>query len=195
MNWINLAAWVSCTEAEGPGRRAAIWVQGCTFLCPGCCNPEFLRLRERQLISSDELAGRIKHATDQHNLEGITLLGGEPFLQAAGLADCARHAQAAGLSVMVFTGFTLEELRESPLPGSEDLLASTDVLVDGRYLAERPEEHRRWVGSQNQRFHYLSNVYSPVIETEATPHHEVEFRVDLSGHVTANGWPTPISVS
>ncbi|MDI9627955.1 MAG: 4Fe-4S cluster-binding domain-containing protein [Acidobacteriota bacterium] len=57
------------TEAEGPGRRAALWVQGCQFLCPGCCNPNFLRLAPRELVTAESLIKRLAIAASEHDLE------------------------------------------------------------------------------------------------------------------------------
>jgi anaerobic ribonucleoside-triphosphate reductase activating protein len=96
-----------------------------------------------------------------HAIEGVTVLGGEPLAHAAGAAALAREAHRRGLTVMVFTGFTLEEARGLPDPAVADLLAETDILVDGRYLRERPETRRRWIGSANQRVHFLSGRCGP----------------------------------
>lgn len=78
------------------------------------------------------------------------------MLQAQGLAEVAKGAQTLGLSVMVFSGYTMSELGEMQLPGVEQLLRYTDVLVDGPYEANKPDKTRRWVGSTNQQFHYLT---------------------------------------
>jgi anaerobic ribonucleoside-triphosphate reductase activating protein len=189
VSWINLASWLSSTEAEGPGRRAALWVQGCQFLCAGCCNPSFLRIAPRDLVPAVSLVERLSAAKSEHNIEGLTMLGGEPLLQAKGLSVLAAGAQGLGLSVMVFTGYTLEELRSDPLPGSERLLDHTDVLVDGRYVAELPEQHRAWAGSSNQRFHYLTDRYDSRIEQADGGRQRVEIRLGESGRVEVNGWP------
>jgi len=103
----------------------------------------------------------------------------QPYLaKAKELAVVARAAHRAGLTVMVFTGFTLEECRANPLPGVTELLAETDVLVDGPYLAERPERVRNWIGSANQRFHYFTDAYGPDIETDPNSRGQVEFRIE-----------------
>ena len=124
-------------------------------------------------------------------IEGVTLLGGEPFDQAAGLAEVARGARTLGLSVMTFSGYTREELEAHPAPGVRELLEATDLLVDGRYDASRPERERRWVGSANQRFHFLTSRYAPGIERihPDEPERTVELRIAPSGTVFANGWP------
>lgn len=193
MTWVNLASWLSVTEAEGPGRRSALWVQGCHFLCPGCCNPNFLRIVAREIVAADELVERLGEAKAQFGIEGVTMLGGEPMLQAQGLGRVAAGAQGLGLSVMVFTGYALEELRRDPLPGSDQLLHHTDVLVDGQFIAEQPELHRAWVGSSNQRFHYLSDRYDESIEWTGGGAQTVEVRFTDFGRVEVNGWPADVT--
>lgn len=99
--------------------------------------------------------------------------------------------RALGLSVMVFSGYTLDELRARDDRGTDALLRAADVLVDGRYEGVRPERRRLWVGSENQCFHYLTRRYSPEIELprEGGPWREVEVRIAADGIVEANGWP------
>lgn len=189
MNWINVASWLPVTEAEGPGRRAALWVQGCQFLCPGCCNPNFLRIAPRELVTSESLLGRLAEAKARFDVEGVTLLGGEPMLQAKGLSEFAAGAHSLGLSVMVFTGYTLTELQAAPLPGTEALLSYTDVLVDGRYIAALPETERAWAGSSNQVFHYLTDRYDSSIERTSDGQQRVEIRLRNDGRIDLNGWP------
>ena len=73
MHWLNLASWVPCTEAEGPGRRAALWVQGCDKRCAGCCNPGYLKIVERDLLSSSRMIDRILAAHEASSLEGVVI--------------------------------------------------------------------------------------------------------------------------
>lgn len=192
MNWINLASWLPSTEAEGPGRRAALWVQGCQFLCPGCCNPNFLRITPRELATSESLAQRLADAKTQFGIEGLTILGGEPMLQAKGLSELAAAAHAMDLSVMVFTGYTLAALKSDPLPGTNALLRHTDVLVDGLYVAELRETQRAWAGSSNQVFHYLTDRYDNSIEQWSEGRQRVEIRLTNDGRVDVNGWPADV---
>src|SRR5438309_1599451 len=156
---LQVAQIVPCTEAEGPGRRFALWFQGCPLRCPGCCNPEMLPFEGGTLVSVADVAGRVEEAARAHGVEGITLLGGEPLAHAAGGAVLARALRERGLSVMVFSGFTLEEARRLPDPAVAELLSLTDILVDGPYLRDQPETRRRWIGSANQRIHFLSDRY------------------------------------
>jgi anaerobic ribonucleoside-triphosphate reductase activating protein len=186
---LRVADMVPVTEAEGPGPRLALWVQGCTLRCPGCCNPQMFEAAGGREMEVAEVAAALDEVRGR--IEGVTFLGGEPFEQAAALAEVAREARRRGLSVAVFTGFTLEELRGGTLPGTRDLLAGTDLLVDGRYRRGEPETARRWAGSANQRFHFLTDRYRPGVEEIAPgqPDRTVELRFGPDGRVHASGWP------
>lgn len=192
MSWLNLASWIPCTEVEGPGKRAALWVQGCDKRCVGCCNPDYLKIVEREILRAEVMVDRLLGAQAEWGLEGVTFLGGEPFLQAQGLAVVAEGVSREGLSVMTFSGYTMEELEELSLPGTRELLAWTDVLVDGPYEALNPDRRRNWVGSTNQRFHYLTKRYDPSIEGADLPSREVEWRIRDDGRLVVNGWPCAI---
>lgn len=186
--FLNVARVLECTRAEGPGARFCLWAQGCLRNCPGCCNAAMQPLEPRMLVPVEEVSSRVLAAAAEHGLEGVTFLGGEPMLQAKGLAAVARAARGSGLTVMVFTGYTLEECRTNPLPGVPELLAETDVLVDGPFLAERPEPTRNWIGSSNQRFHYLTGAYGPAIETDPAYRGQIEFRIE-GDTLRMNGCP------
>lgn len=173
------------TEAEGPGRRYAVWLQGCSLRCPGCCNPEMLAAdRGGTLVEVEALAARVLAVP---GLEGLSVLGGEPFEQPEGLAALCRLAREGGLSVMVYSGYTLAELRALGSPAVDAALASIDLLLDGRFERERPERRRRWVGSENQVLHFLSPRYRPDDVRFAAPN-TVELRLER-GRLTINGWP------
>jgi anaerobic ribonucleoside-triphosphate reductase activating protein len=149
-----------------------------------------LKIVERDIVSADSVLRNLVQAKARFELEGVTFLGGEPFLQAQGLAVVAAGARESGLSVMVFTGFTLDELRELAMPSTEELLRQTDVLVDGPYDAMLPDAERNWVGSANQRFHYLSDRYDQAIESGPTgADRSIECRIEADGRVVVNGWP------
>ncbi len=189
---LNLADWVECTEVEGPGRRFALWVQGCILRCPGCCNPHMFDLVAKKLVGSHDVVAQIERAKAHHEIEGVTFLGGEPMLQARGLADVANAAHAIGLSLMVFTGYRMEELRGMALPGVSDLLSATDLLVDGPFVAGQPERERNWAGSTNQRFHFLTDRYRPGIERDPAFSHGFELRIGPNSEISLNGWPVDV---
>jgi anaerobic ribonucleoside-triphosphate reductase activating protein len=186
---IRVGARVPVSSAEGPGRRYALWLQGCSIRCPGCCNPHLFEAAGGQVVEVAVLLAEI--AAVGHSVEGVTLLGGEPFEQAPGLVPLLRGVRGFGLSVLVFSGYTIEELRARADPGVHALLAETDVLVDGRYDRARPETRRLWVGSANQRFHYLTGRYTPAIEEPdaGAALRTVEVRIGTDGRWSASGWP------
>lgn len=186
---IRVAAVVPVTEAEGPGARFAVWVQGCAIRCPGCCNPHMFDRAGGEAIEPEELLARLDGVRDR--VEGVTLLGGEPFEQAVALLPFARGVRERGLSVVAFSGHLLADLRAGRLAGSADLLAQVDLLVDGPYRADLPEEARRWAGSTNQRFHFLTGRYAPGVERirPGEPERTVELRFGLDGRMERSGWP------
>lgn len=186
---LNIAGFVECTEVEGPGKRFALWVQGCRRRCPGCCNPGMQDFVPKTIVEASRVGCLVEVSRRENAIEGVTFLGGEPMLQAKGLSGVARFCRERGLSVMVFTGYTLEELEAEELPFADDLLRNTDVLVDGAFDSKRPERERNWVGSTNQRFHYLTGFYGSGIERDARFSHGFELRFRSDGAVQANGFP------
>jgi anaerobic ribonucleoside-triphosphate reductase activating protein len=189
MEPIRVAAVVEVTEAEGPGTRFAVWVQGCAIRCPGCCNPHMFEPGGGILLPAEDLLRRVDGVRDR--IEGVTLLGGEPFDQARALVPLVRGVRARGLSVAAFSGYRLEDLRAGRPPGSPELLDGLDLLVDGPYLAALPERERRWAGSANQRFHFLTGRYSPGVEQArpGEPERTVELRFRPDGTMERSGWP------
>jgi anaerobic ribonucleoside-triphosphate reductase activating protein len=186
---LRVANLVPVTEAEGPGKRFAIWLQGCPLRCPGCCNPEMLSFNGGEEIPVAELLRQVREAAGQHRVEGVTLLGGEPFAHAEAAARLARGIRRAGLTVMIFSGYTLDELRAQQLPAVTELLSHTDLLVDGRYDRDLPESERRWIGSANQQVHFLSDRYHADDGCWRRPN-TLEIRFD-GRQVLVNGFPAP----
>ena len=188
---LQVAQIVPCTEAEGPGRRFALWFQGCPLRCPGCCNPEFIPFEGGVTKSIAEVVAALDAAMTEQ-IEGITLLGGEPLAHAAGSGALAVAACERGLSVMVFSGYTLEAAQAMNNPEVNGLLERTDILVDGPYERELPDTTRRWIGSTNQRIHFLSERYrsdDPCWRERNT----LEIRV-RGQEVSVNGFPAKHAV-
>lgn len=177
---LQVAHIVPRTEAEGPGFRSAIWTQGCAIRCLGCCNPELFGRAGGRIYEVADLLDEVPA-----DVEGITLLGGEPVDQAEGVTALARAAVARGLSVVVFSGYPRAEVNVRA-PG---LLSATDVLVDGPFDASRPERRephpRRWIGSANQGLHFLTKRYS---RSDFSGANTVELRL-VGGRLVVNGWP------
>jgi anaerobic ribonucleoside-triphosphate reductase activating protein len=186
-NQLRVADVVASTEAEGPGRRFAIWLQGCPLRCPECCNPEMLSFSGGHLVAIEELVRQIESARHNDGIEGITLLGGEPTAQAEAAGELAAAVKRLGLSVMLFSGYTLRELKEKRDSAIERLLGATDILVDGPYLRELPDTNRRWIGSRNQVIHFLSSRYRADDPCWQMPN-SIEIRLD-GRELSINGFP------
>jgi anaerobic ribonucleoside-triphosphate reductase activating protein len=123
-------------------------------------------------------------------VEGLTLIGGEPFDQAAAAASLASAAQAAGLGVITFTGYMVEELRERD-EASRDLIEASDLIVDGPFVADSPEQSRSLVGSTNQRFVHLTDRYSGYDPVSTRDRVEIVLNkdgsIDIAGFLNSSG--------
>lgn len=186
---LSIAQIVPVTEAEGPGLRFALWFQGCPLRCPGCCNPEMLPFSGGKPTSVRDVIAQLENVRD--HIEGITLLGGEPLAHAQGASILAREVQSRGLTVMAFTGYTIEEARQMPDPAIQALLDRIDILVDGPYIREQPDTTRRWIGSTNQRIHFLTNRYE--FDSRWNKANTLEIRLK-DGELTVNGFPARSAV-
>lgn len=147
------------SRALGPGLRYVIWVQGCRQCCKGCISPESRPLKINKLFSIDDLAADI---IATQGIDGITISGGEPFLQAEQLIGLIERVQATRpeLNVLVFTGYTIEQLSTKT---ARFLLSHIDVLIDGPYIEELNVEIGLR-GSSNQRIHFLTPRLLPFKE-------------------------------
>lgn len=137
----------------GPGRRIAIWTSGCNKRCSGCANPELWIQHPEQRITPKRLADSIFEKI--HGVvDGITISGGEPFLQAAELTEFLDLLSIEG-DILVFSGYTYEELISNDV--SKKLLDRIDVLIDGEYKDSLNDGKSALRGSTNQRIHYLNS--------------------------------------
>jgi anaerobic ribonucleoside-triphosphate reductase activating protein len=155
------------SQVNGPGLRSVVWVQGCRRKCPGCINPHTHEHKIVKLLDPEELGKELAQIKDTI---GITFSGGEPFEQAAGCAILAETVKKYSKSVMVFTGFTYEQLKESEIPEVKRFLSSIDLLIAGPYIQELKCESRLWRASSNQTAHFLNPDIKPEnIDNEGDP--------------------------
>lgn len=177
---VNIHAIERRSRANGPGSRFVLWFQGCSLGCPGCFNPGTHAPTSQDRRTVGVLVDEI--LAQGQAIEGISLSGGEPFEQPeAALALVSAVRARSELSILIFSGYTIEEIRA--MPQGPAILAHIDVLVDGRYEA-RQRLGRGLRGSANQRIHLLSERYG-VADVEATP--EAEIRIDAQGRVVLTG--------
>ena len=136
------------TKVLGSGTRYAIWTQGCKKRCPNCVNPEGQALDSNgYYIGVEEV---FREVMETPLLTGITISGGEPFLQADELVKLIRLLRAEStLDVMMYSGYTLEELRGWHDAAVEEILSNIDLLIDGEYVEEL-NTNKIYRGSDNQ---------------------------------------------
>lgn len=151
------------TLHNGPGWRIPLWVQGCSLRCTTTClNPQFLEQGGGTSYDMGEIVAHLDRvlARASEMVEGITVLGGEPTDQPLAVAALFKAARARGLSTMLYSGATLEELRARRSSAVDGLLAVADLLVDGAFLPREFDRTLVWRGSRNQRILRLSDRYS-----------------------------------
>lgn len=154
---IRISGLIEESCVDGPGIRLVIFAQGCPHHCPGCHNPKTHNFEDGYWKSIEEILNAYRA---NPLLDGITCSGGEPFRQPLPFATLARKVHELGGNVVTYTGYTLEALRESPYceeAGVADLLAETDILVDGPFKLSLASMELPFRGSSNQRLIYLRN--------------------------------------
>ncbi len=154
---ICIAGLVEDSIVDGPGIRYTIFTQGCPHLCEGCHNPASHDLQGGTLENTAEIINRF---TQNPLLDGITLSGGEPFLQATACSEIAKAAHQANLSVFTYTGYRIEDLvvMAKRNPAVKELLLETNVLIDGRFELDKRSLNLEFRGSSNQRIIDMKTV-------------------------------------
>lgn len=143
--------------ANGPGVRTSLFVSGCRHHCKGCFNPETWNFNYGEPFTQAEI-DRIIEATKPSFVEGLTLLGGEPFEpeNQAALVELLKQFKQAipDKKVWCYSGFSFEnDLLPKAQKGQEnamELLELIDVLVDGKFVEELKSSALLFRGSSNQ---------------------------------------------
>lgn len=179
MPTIDLHAVIARSKVNGPGTRAVIFFQGCDRLCVGCFNPETHPKRAAKSVEP----GALIECLPIEDIEGITVSGGEPFLQAAALIELLRAAREKGLTTVVYTGYTFREISEDKR--LSEALGYIDVLIDGSLDIDKLEATLLARGSTNQSFHFLTKRYG---EEDMRMNGKIEIIIDDEGRVTRTGF-------
>lgn len=147
-----VASYKPFNFVDGEGVRCSLYVSGCRFNCPGCYNKAAQSFHYGQAYTQ-ELEDHIIEDLSQSYVQGLTLLGGEPFLNTqVCLRLCQRVRAEFGHSkdIWSWTGYTYEELQQESSDKLE-LLQYLDILVDGRFLLAQKDLTLQFRGSANQR--------------------------------------------
>jgi anaerobic ribonucleoside-triphosphate reductase activating protein len=171
---------------EGPGRRSVLQVRGCPLRCKGCFVPETHPFEGGVILSVDKVLSALLDRSGEPR-DGVTVLGGEPFAQAAGLAALLARLKARGIHTTVYTGYTVEVLVQRADPMINAALELTDLLIDGPFVDVLRDNAGEWRGSRNQRL-----IYAP----ERQLQHDVVLaaRSELCRLVRASHYP-PLSAT
>ena len=150
MSEIRLAGVVRESIVDGPGIRLAVFTQGCPHHCQGCHNPQTHDFNGGYMSNTDNILKAVKQ---NPMLQGVTFSGGEPFMQCEPLCELAQKCHQLGLNIMVYTGFTFEQLQAGfdQHPQWKQLLENADILVDGKFVYKEKSMLLPFRGSKNQR--------------------------------------------
>ena len=134
----------------GIGSRLCIWFSGCERRCYNCISQDLKIRRKADEIELESVISIMKRGVSEGKITGVTLSGGEPFLQSEAVFSITQFARSLQLDTLVYTGFTLSELKALDLSSR---LECIDVLVTGEYadsFNNRKERLARLRGSCNQ---------------------------------------------
>ena len=135
--------------SDGPGIRVSIFMQGCTFHCKNCFNPETHDFMGGEEFTEETIQEVLK-LCENENIEGLSILGGEPMhpLNIEGITKLAKafKEKFPNKNIWAWSGF----LFDRDLQGKE-VLNYLDVLVDGQYVDELHDPRLKYCGSSNQR--------------------------------------------
>ncbi len=147
----------------GPHRRLGIWLSICHHHCKGCSNPELWEANKHQEITVDELYETIWQLHQHQKIEGFTITGGDPFYQSKELSLLVEKILMISDDIILYSGFTFQELKESNDKSIQDVLSHIAVLIDGRYIEEE-NDGTFMVGSKNQNKIILNPKYKKSYE-------------------------------
>lgn len=138
----------------GYGERLGIWLQGCRKRCKDCISPEFQPMERVNICTIEDI---LNFVPETERIDGLTISGGEPFEQSEGLLELVKmFSQRYTDDILIFTGYTLEELYQKESPIIEEILQYIAVLIDGEYSREL-NNGVGLRGSSNQNIHIFKH--------------------------------------
>lgn len=146
---LQVSGFLDNSLVNGEGLRSVLFVSGCPHNCRGCHNQEMQNYSYGESVDISKILDRIKNNIPI--ITGVTFSGGEPFEQAHALCEIAQSIKALGLNLWCYTGYTLEQIKNSDDIYKQKLLEYIDVLVDGPFIEELKENAPKFAGSSNQR--------------------------------------------
>ena len=152
---IRCAGEIYDSLVNGPGMRYVLFMQGCQHYCPDCQNKHTWSLKDGMDISCKTI---IKHIKKSPFIDGITISGGEPFLQAEALLfllnKIKEDSELKDMNILVYTGYTLKELQNMDNYYINNILNIIDYLIDGKFEKDN-FTNKLYIGSFNQKIYDL----------------------------------------
>lgn len=140
----------------GPGNRLAIWTNGCNKRCQGCVSKNLQIIDER--TNTDIIATLNEYRLD--NVDGVTISGGEPFIQAKELKAVIEFLLEKNINdILIYSGYTYEELLDAKDDNINYILDNIAVLIDGEYIDYLNDNTSNIKGSTNQKMHIFNKEY------------------------------------
>ena len=181
---LNIADILENATSEGPGIRFTIWVQGCPIRCKGCWNSHTWDFVPRHIVSVKKLTDHI--LSKKEEIDGITLVGGEPLAQATAVRKLIENVEEEGLTVMLYTGYEEDQITGKD---AKEAFAMADIVVAGPYVKEKRNLFLRWRGSENQRLVFHNKEYEDMYGEEEREN-VVEIHIDeKNGEMVIVGFP------
>lgn len=152
---VNLARIYYPVTTLGPGKRVGIWLAGCDRDCPECVSPELKSRSSGTPVTVDEIMKHVKQLCA--DADGFTISGGEPFYNPIETGVLVSAINEITNEIIIFTGYTLEELRDMQDENVDYVLDNISVLIDGPFIAEL-NDGVGLRGSSNQNIHIFKHV-------------------------------------
>lgn len=156
---IRIAGEISESIVDGPGIRYVVFTQGCPHHCEGCHNPETHDFNAGILSTTELILEKMKRYP---YMTGLTISGGEPFTQKSAILDLTVHFKKLfpKKNILIYTGYTFEELIDKKDDTIHAILKTADYLVDGRFIQSMRDISLIFRGSTNQRIIDLKKTFS-----------------------------------
>lgn len=143
---LQIAGIIDDSIVDGPGVRYTVFTQGCAHNCFQCHNPQTHDFNGGNAVDVDDI---ISDITRFKYIRCVTFSGGEPMDQPEALTECVTRLKNKGYHILIFSGYTFEEIIAEPL--RQKALKNADILIDGRFDYHKKTQDLRFRGSSNQR--------------------------------------------
>ena len=153
MTTLRVAGFLNNSSVNGEGLRSVLFLSGCHHACPHCHNTLMQDEKYGETIDINNILTII--LKNEPIIDGVTISGGEPFLQAKNLLPLIKLIKSHNLNIWIYSGYTYEELVLSKI--NIDILKLVDVLIDGRFIISKHDKNLLYRGSSNQRIISLVN--------------------------------------